>query len=661
MNWLLTCVFYLVLFPHYYLLGKQSLQIFNYEKNARMNILAGFLVTFFLTFIIGFPCQLFHLSWNFYFVLQLLVFIVIDGIVLFINKDKIFCKHHLDKKEIQSFFKNNWLLILFVVMFITVSISNQSSYYHFNYDEMYYISKVVNHVGTPQLMNKDYFNGSFINTNSLDLIRVINTYELSYAFFATLFNIYIPFFCRITMTLHNYILFVFVYKELASRIIGEKHSQYTILPFFLFIIPEGYLESAFPIKYLRIYSYDLWQFQGSAFFGGSLVRTLSLPLLLLFSYPLIKKLDIKKILFIIIISISLLSFSTIYLQIVILFFIVALLAKCLYYFCLNVKDRRIKQSMVYIILLCILIIVILSTKFLNKVPFIYTDSFVSNINGYNGFQLAWYNNSYLLNYGWLILVMGLITSKNYSSRVYFVVTFFLYLFIFRGYFINFLVLTSFNYYFVILRTISSVEYLLIFSTGIIFVKIFQYVFKKKVNVLNFVSVLGCFSLVLFFNSNINSFLNYNYLGSGISEDGWDFSRLLNFNTKMVPNIFSEVGDYFNSLTFDSYKLFTCGNFFTDDGKSTQDVGFMLTTNRLQISYRNGFENLNNSDIALLNQFCEQGDLDANTVHSVLLKENIDYILVFNKEAVNRLEQIGDQLVLENETNKNPYYLLKVNY
>ena len=35
MNWLLTLVFYLVLFPHYYLLGNTCLEIFHYEKNVR--------------------------------------------------------------------------------------------------------------------------------------------------------------------------------------------------------------------------------------------------------------------------------------------------------------------------------------------------------------------------------------------------------------------------------------------------------------------------------------------------------------------------------------------------------------------------------------------------------------------------------------------------
>lgn len=56
-----------------------------------------------------------------------------------------------------------------------------------------------------------------------------------------------------------------------------------------------------------------------------------------------------------------------------------------------------------------------------------------------------------------------------------------------------------------------------------------------------------------------------------------------------------------------------------------------------------------------------GDLTYTEVHDILKKEDIQYILVFNKNAADILECDGDSLVLSNKQNLNPYYLLKVNY
>ena len=44
-----------------------------------------------------------------------------------------------------------------------------------------------------------------------------------------------------------------------------------------------------------------------------------------------------------------------------------------------------------------------------------------------------------------------------------------------------------------------------------------------------------------------------YLGSGISEYGWSFKRLFNFNEQMTPDIFVKVGNYFNTLEYGNYK------------------------------------------------------------------------------------------------------------
>ena len=657
MNLVLSVVFYVCLSFQYYLLGNECLDLFGYNKNTRTILISGFLSTFFLTFIIGFVCQILHLSWTLYFILQSILFVVVDGYLLFKNRKNIFCRHEI---KLQRILKNNWVLILFAGAFISFSIANQLPYYDLNYDDVYYIGKVVNHVGTPHLMNENYFNGSLIHINGFDLIRVINTYELSYSYFGTLFHIYLPYFCRVTMSLHNYVLFGIVYKQLASLFVKEKYSQYAIVPFFYFLIPAGFLQTAMP-SFLKVYSYDLWQFQTASFYGGSIVRMVALPILIIYSLPLVEKMEFKKIVYIILMSISMVSFSTIYIQIVILFFIAAITIKCIYCFVEAFRDKKIRMMLISLLGVLLVICMLLLTKYLDHFSFIDTENFVYNVNGYHSFQVEWYNHDPLLTIGLIVFVVALLVLNDVRSRCASGMALVLYVLISKELFIELLTLTSFNYFFVSLRTVSAVQYLIVFFLGVNVLRIYQFIFKKKYFILKLTTVCLVMLVCMFFRLNVNEFVKYNFLGSGISAAGWKFSRVFDLNTKMIPDIFVEVGDYFNGLPYDNYKMYTCTSFNTDGGMVTYDGGFEMSTNRLHVSYHDGFKKLNEKDFSKLNSFCVSGNLTYTEVHDILKKENIQYILVFNKNAADILECDGDSLVLSNEQNLNPYYLLKVNY
>lgn len=655
MNWLLTLVFYLVLFPHYYLLGNTCLEIFHYEKNVRKSILAGFVTTFFITFIIGFPCQLFYLSWKFYFILQLIVFVLIDGVLIYRNRWKPF----INRKTIRNFVRDNWVLILFVVIFMTLAIASQLPYYDLNYDDTYYIGKVMNHVGTPHLMNEDYFNGSLVQASGFDPIRMINTYELSYAFLGTIFHIDLAFLCRISMAMHNYILFAIVYKEIGSYFVSEKYAQYTILPFFYFMLPHGYLQQGMPFGLLRIHSYDLWQFQTAAFYGGSVVRMMSIPILFIFALPLVKKMNVKQLIFMMICSISMLSFSTIFMQVVVLFFVAILLVKFIYHLYEAIQNKSTRGILVYACCVLAMVLFLLATKVLGHSSFVQTEAYLKNVENYKGFQAAWFDIDTLLLRGWIILIVAFLLQKEKKARAFVLVTAILYLFVFKCFFIALLMLTTFGYFFVALRTVASIQYILLFLVGVCFVRLYEMIFHKKAWGMKLVSVGVCICLSVFFVGKQTTFLNYTFLASGVSSAGWNFKRVLDVNTKMVPDIFVEVGDYFNTLPYGNYKMYTCNQFVTDGGYTTYDGGFEMTTNRLHIANHNGFKKLDENDIATLDKFCKDGSVSTGDVLAILNKENIEYILVFNKQAASDLESDGNKLLIKNEQNLNPYYLLRI--
>ena len=75
MNHLLTFIFLIFIFYFYWLIGEFVADCFAIKiKNSTAYVIYGFISVFFISFIIGFPCQLFQLSWNVYFILFFVLF-----------------------------------------------------------------------------------------------------------------------------------------------------------------------------------------------------------------------------------------------------------------------------------------------------------------------------------------------------------------------------------------------------------------------------------------------------------------------------------------------------------------------------------------------------------------------------------------------------------
>lgn len=660
MNWILSILFLIIVYTVYYGLGDLVLDIFGYKKTNAMRFIAGFLMLFFFQFVIGVPCQLLHLSWTIYFVLQSIVFLMIIALLVYRNKSKLKNVTQLISKEnLIEFAKNNWVFIVFVLLFTTFAIANQLPYYSMNYDDTYYIGKVANLQGANHLMNENYFNGRLLNGASVGVERLLNAYELAYAYFASVFHIGVPFFCRATMSCHNYILFTFVYKQFASCVIKDKkYVQYTILPFFIFLIPYGYLQSGLRIEPWKIVSYDLWQFQTAAYYGSSVVRMMSLPILYIFSEPLLEKMELKKIIYIGLLSFTFISFSTVYVQDLFVFFIFILIIK--FYHLLKVAFRNKDKKNMVIYTLCIILIglALIASRYLDRLSFINTQVFSDNVGSYIVHYNSWVLKDSILAIAPFILVSGLMFVKDDFQKYPFVLTTLLYLFIITLKFVNILVLSSFNTFFVILRTIASIQYLVVSLGGVLFVYLFERMNKKKL-ILTVISVCMILGIPTYFVKHRSTIQAQVYLGSGISKYGWSFKRLFSFNEQMTPDIFVKVGNYFNTLEYGNYKMYTPPLVKTD-GKNTYDGGFLMTTNRIQLATNNGFDNIVDSEFEYLIKFCNKGVGTYEEVLSILQKDDVHYLLVLNENAKKTLEESGVTLVLEDTENEDPYYLFKFN-
>ena len=148
MNWILTILFFIVIFPHYYLLGDTILNFFKYKTNLSKSLIAGYIFNAFIFFVIGVPCQLFHTSWRFFFWVQLFLLVVVDILFIIINRQAI--KNFVDQFVLSGFLKRslkllkqNWVCMLFIGLFTIFSMANQLPIYQMNYDDFYYIGKIV--------------------------------------------------------------------------------------------------------------------------------------------------------------------------------------------------------------------------------------------------------------------------------------------------------------------------------------------------------------------------------------------------------------------------------------------------------------------------------------------------------------------------------------
>ena len=120
MNHLLTFIFLIFIFYFYWLIGEFVADCFAIKiKNSTAYVIYGFISVFFISFIIGFPCQLFQLSWNVYFILFCVLFFSFfvfllwrkyKNISTFVNE----FKSNLKKENIIDHVKNNWVIYFFV-------------------------------------------------------------------------------------------------------------------------------------------------------------------------------------------------------------------------------------------------------------------------------------------------------------------------------------------------------------------------------------------------------------------------------------------------------------------------------------------------------------------------------------------------------------------
>lgn len=650
MNLILTIVFLGFMLFSYLNIGEYVLEISNYNKiTAPKSIVLGFFLFFCIGFFIGVPCQFLHTSWFVFFYFSLVVYFVFLGFVFYKKRNHIknLIKHFKSnwKNIIIENIKNHWVLYLMIIILTLFSMSNQMPYYQTNYDDHYYIGKVVQQIEIPQLLSEDFYSGTLIDISSNGFERYFNTYEIMYSFLSSLFHIDVPFFCRVTMVIHNYTLIMLVYYSFAIEYFERKYAQYTILIFCLFFISFGYYN--FQKHWIRMY--DGWQFQSAIFYGSSVVRVMAIPSLLLYGKDLIEKFDIRKFIVLILLYCSCLSFSTIFLQIAILLTYLFIFVKVIN---LLIESH---YNIKYGILLFLLIGILYGTTKLGWLSCFPLDRYSMFIDNYTPFYTHYVSSNIFFKYAFIILALNFFIIKNRTYFLMNIMLLFMYLMYRNNLFSVLNSISSFFTFFVPLRTIASIEHMLLFILAMEIVFIFKTLRANRLICnIGAITVFAC-SLGLFYIL-YDQIIEIDLLGSGVSKDGYSVKRIIE-NDYMTPELFVKVGEYFNQLEYGNYRLLANDNYEYDDSY-INSASLVFASNRIETCIRGGCQMSDDEYSYSIKYF--NNTINYQEFESILKEKQIDYVLVNDINKKNELSSHGfsTELIYVNRNQENTFYLMK---
>lgn len=642
MNYIKTVIFLLCILVFNYIAGSACLKHLKKDKNNFSHkIIFGFILLFLLGFCVGFPSQLFALSWNVYFILFCIVLgLVLILSILFVKNDLIMAFVKMREHPlhfIRQHFTQYWFVYLLVILFSAFSILNTQPYLWCNYHDDYYIAKVVNLKGTPHLLNEQYHFGlqiarsSFLSYIHAQGYRFITTYELTYAALGSIFGIDLSFFCRFSICIYIYLIVFLTYKLLAEKYIKNIYtSQYALLIFSLLLIPAGYASN---LK-LSIRMFENWRFQTAIYYGGSVVRVLGLPLYILAFNNLISEINLKSIFSFALTFVLLLSFQASALSY--LLFIAPILLFLLILKRVNSKVEGHKKSIWLIIVFTLfLLLITLSDQIVSYFPID-----MSRCNDLLKSYLPYYNDIFICDIfaslGFIPAAMSLYLHRNEEEKFY-IDTFILcaYL-VFRFNKSNYYLAVISQYLFYSgLRIMTSVLLLIIITAGILLISIIN-AWKTRISQI----IIPIISLSLVIGTCTNVYINrkkvvtFTKEAQSATPQGYSL-KILTDNDKMLPDMIVNIGNYFNKLPYGNYRLLSEGQI---PYKNTyiDNESFLLASNRIEL-FINGIDTEDGSTDSYwaLIKFL-RGETDYSTAAQTIKQSGIKYVFTTRENCKNEL-------------------------
>ena len=695
----MTFIGLFLLSSYYQLLGSSFFIGIRIKRNRfAFNLVSGFILTWSLGWIIGFPCELFSTSWYFFAVIFSVSLILVAGVALFIQyryNEKLSILIKKDTKEklrvvcfhLQRHFRKYWFVYLFVIIFSALSITNMQPYTLNNYNDDHYIVRVLRLFKSPALFNENYYTGNILESTGKfsyalqQSQRMFNAYELNYSFYGFLLHINLIFFCRVTMPIHNYFIVFMLYTLFASIFLNESFSQYGILCFAILMIPSGYLAKAnLPI---RVRMWENWRFQTAMYMGGSIVRVCSFPIMIYYMDSWMRNRTFRNILIYPFIGVLLISFQTTAVSYVLLFIPIFIIGVILTFLWKNVNMENKKEkckariiSLLIVIAFGILFFIINYLLGNSKVQIPSKFNLISHVS-INSKVLKNISKSYLVYYrdvfvfdffaktAIIPLVLIFILQKETRQRIISLTCLILY-FIFASKIYNtYLSLISFEAY-CTARMLTATQLLIVLIHGICIINLISHISFYKILT---PAVCGALTLasVGYINIDINKMCQYNGDGDGIISSDFSLNPLKN-NDQMLAPVFCEVGKYFDALPGKKYLLYSDERFVIKNQEYGYR-GFLMGSKKIQfaINYdtyisKNLANKYKKSNLAYWFLKAYLNKKDKNYYHNDAVLRNflnvsdLRYLVTTNVEDYRYLVKHNWKLVLGNS--RKGYYLLK---
>lgn len=687
MTYILSFLFTVFIVFTFYLFGRiANIYIFSSENSIEHNIVFGYILVFFIGFLVGVPAMVFGFSWRLYYISYLLIFATIYIIIIFITITK--NKIKINGEIIRRFFKNHWFIILLSVIFTALSVTNLMPYVKNNYTDDAYIVRMVHLIDASNINNMKFGNGIILkhinNAISIQGFRIFNTYDLTYSFFSYLFKINLPFFCRITMTLINYFILFCCYQMFSQIWLTDDISQYSLIFFPLLMISAGYMAKGEILVHVRMF--ENWRIQTAIYMGGSIVRLLSFPLLLYMLHQIVYNIQnsekhvISDIFQYIVICLSLISFQTTaisYIAVTIPIYLVDIIFTKLQ------NDRKIIKyiftALSYIVLILLINYIFIHLKYENFIKFskkISAGYEIKTLKDSVKMYYSYYRNvvkfDVIARYSLIPIVLLFLFDKVENNKMLIILVCLLYLTFlsnFTPYYLNMIGMLFFGTarvfsgLLVFILLIDGISVITLINHFITNEKYYSYKILNRNIVNSFLCLLSIFLALSTIHRNIDKIVNFNVPGDGIISSGYSMEPLIN-NDRMMPNMFVNVSKYFEKKPMGYYPVVSEDN-LKWKGETYTSQSLLMCSNRVIIYDLNkkiGNVNYNyNFNMWIIRSYLSRSKENVQNYYSFnkhMKYMNIDYVFTTRLDVAEELEHNKYKCVVGGNIDK--YWLLYKN-
>lgn len=497
-------------------------------------VVSGYFYMYAMQWFVGFPLQITHASWNTYYYIMLVVYLVQ---IIFLT---CYWVKHIRWSDcyivniIINHLRQYWVIYILVFIFSLMSMSSQFSYFKHSYDDYFYLGAVAQEIGNPSLASVDFYTGM---PEVSSFIRLLNTFSIQYSFMSVTFHIDPVAFARCAMVFQNYFIMFFAFHALFVEISKKEHgAQYKLALFALLLIPSAYLVD----KKLMV-SYDDWQLNNAIWYGSSIVRVIGLPVLLIFGKECAERISWKNCLWYILLCISFMSFSTIAFPFIVLVTMVALV-----YFVWNQCLRHCpKQRYLFtaVLIVCMVGVIFVIPRLLYSMNAGMAEKMLEQMERYEDNIIYYMSSSQVVRLLLPMMLLGACLLKKKTLSLFVIFTTALYMITFSGLFNSFMILISVFYDFVGLRFTTGVQLLIFALCSYMII----YALEQQKKQLPIIATCGLTVFACAFNmKNLAYYKTLDFHTSGVSPDGYDVKRLLH-SDQMMPEIVVKVGEFFDSF------------------------------------------------------------------------------------------------------------------